>query len=76
MGGERSEMPLSEIPVGGSFLIRNLEGPDCEQLGRLGFHEGGKVRKVASGRNMVCALNGTRLALSRELAAQVLVSPV
>ncbi len=32
------------------------------------------VVKLANGRNMVCALCGTRMALSRDLGDQVMVS--
>ncbi len=67
---------LSQAEVGCDFRIRMLEGPACEQLRRLGFCESLQVRKLANGRNLVCSVCGTRLALSRKLADQVLVSPV
>jgi hypothetical protein len=34
------------------------------------------VVKLANGRNMVCAVCGTRMALSRDLGDQVMVSPL
>ncbi len=34
-----------------------------------------QVRKLADGRNMICSVCGTRMAISRELAEQVQVSP-
>ena len=65
---------LAAAELGCDFHIRMLEGPACEQLRRLGFCEQLQVRKLANGRNLVCSLCGTRLALSRELASQVYVS--
>ena len=67
---------LAQARVGCDFKIRVLEGPGCEQLRRLGFCESLPVRKLANGRNLVCTVCGTRMALSRDLAQQVLVSPV
>lgn len=67
---------LSQASVGCDFRIRFLEGPACEQLRRLGFCETLQVRKLAHGRNLICSVCGTRLALSRELADHVKVSPL
>jgi hypothetical protein len=35
-----------------------------------------QVRKLAGGRNLICSICGIRMAISRELAEQVVVSPV
>lgn len=67
---------LSQAEVGCDFRIRMLAGPACEQLRRLGFCESLQVRKLADGRNLVCSVCGTRIALSRKLADQVLVSSI
>ena len=69
---------LSQAAVGEDLRIRVLEGSEagCEQLRRLGFCESLQVRKLGNGRNLVCSVCGTRMALSRKLADQVLVSPV
>lgn len=67
---------LSQAEVGCDFKIRALEGSSCDQLRRLGFCESLQVRKLANGRNLVCSVCGTRIALSSRLAEQVLVSPV
>lgn len=67
---------LAQATVGCDFHIKMLEGPACDQLRRLGFCETMQVRKLANGRNMICTVCGTRMALSRDLAAQVKVSPV
>jgi len=67
---------LAQASVGCDFRIRFLESPACEQLRRLGFCETLQVRKLAHGRNLICSICGTRLALSRELAKHVRVSPL
>ncbi len=67
---------LAQAQVGCDFQIRYLEGPACEQLRNLGFCETLQVRKLAGGRNLICSVCGTRLAVSRDLAAQIKVSPV
>jgi ferrous iron transport protein A len=69
-----SLLSLSQAKVGCDFRIRFLEGPACEQLRQLGFCESLQVRKLADGRNLICSVCGTRLALSRELANQVMVA--
>ena len=67
---------LAQAQVGCDFQIRYLEGPGCEQLRNLGFCETLQVRKLAGGRNLICSVCGTRLAVSRDLADQIKVSPV
>ncbi len=67
---------LAQATVGCDFRIRFLEGPACEQLRKLGFCETLQVRKLANGRNLICSVCGTRMALSRKLADQVMVAPV
>lgn len=71
-----SLISLNQAKVGCSFMIRQLSGPGCEQLRNLGFCESLQVKKLADGRNLLCSICGTRLAVSRELAGQVLVSSV
>jgi ferrous iron transport protein A len=68
-----SLVSLSQARVGCDFRIRFLNGPACDQLRQLGFCESLQVRKLADGRNLICSVCGTRLALSRELASQVMV---
>jgi len=67
---------LAEASVDCDFRIRFLAGPACEQLRRLGFCESLQVRKITNGRNLICSICGTRMAVSRELARQVQVSPL
>jgi ferrous iron transport protein A len=71
-----SALNLSQAAVGCVFQVVQLEGPGCSQLRDIGFCEEMRVRKISNGRNLVCAVCGTRLALSRELASQVQVAPV
>jgi ferrous iron transport protein A len=67
---------LSQAQVGCDFQIRFLDGPACDQLRNLGFCETLQVRKLSGGRNLICSVCGTRLAVSNELAEQVKVTPV
>jgi ferrous iron transport protein A len=69
-----SLLSLSQAQVGCDFRIKFLNGPACEQLRKLGLCETLQVRKLADGRNLICSVCGTRLALSRELASQVMVA--
>ena len=71
-----SAMTLSQVGVGCDVRIRLLQGPSCERLRDLGFCEELRIRKLSSGRNLVCAICGTRMAISRELADQVYVEAV
>lgn len=71
-----SAMTLNQVKVGCDVRIRVLSGPGCDRLRDLGFCEELKLRKLTSGRNMICSIYGTRMAISKELAEQVLVSPV
>ena len=66
-------MTLNQAGVGCDLQIEVLSGPSCERLRELGFCERSQVRKLAGGRNLICSVCGTRLAISRELAEQVLV---
>ena len=74
-GGEGA-VTLNEVGVGCDVRIRVLSGPECERLRELGFCEQGRVRKLVGGRNLICSVCGTRMAISRELADQVWVAPV
>ena len=67
---------LNQVKVGSDVQIRIVDGPGCQRLRDLGFCENLKVRKLSGGRNLICSICGTRLAISRELAEQVLVAHV
>jgi ferrous iron transport protein A len=66
-------LTLHQARVGSDLRIQMLSGPECERLRDLGFCEQKQVRKLAGGRNLICSVCGTRLAISSELAKQVLV---
>lgn len=67
---------LSQAAVGCDFQVTQLEGPGCKQLRDIGFCEEMRVRKISNGRNLLCTVCGTKLALSQDLASQVQVAPV
>lgn len=71
-----SAMTLNQVGVGCDVQIRVLNGPGCERLRDLGFCEQLQIRKLAGGRNLICSVCGTRMAISRDLADQVYVDPV
>lgn len=71
-----SAMTLNQVKVGCDVRISGLQGPACERLRDLGFCENLQVRKISGGRNLVCSICGARMAVSKELAEQVLVLPV
>ncbi len=71
-----SAMTLNQVKVGCDVQIRVISGPGCDRLRDLGFCEEIKLRKLTAGRNMICSICGTRMAISQELAEQVLVSPI
>ncbi len=71
-----SAMTLNQVGVGCDVRIRVLNGPGCQRLRDLGFCEQIQVRKLSAGRNLICSVCGTRMAISRELAEQVLVESV
>jgi Fe2+ transport system protein FeoA len=68
-----SLISLEQAKVGCEFHIRFINGPTCEKLRQMGFCESMRVKKITDGRNMICTVCGTKMALSRELAHQVLV---
>ena len=70
-----SALSLTQAAVGCDFQVTALEGPACQQLRAIGFCEEMRVRKISDGRNLVCTVCGTRLAVSRDLASQVRVAP-
>ncbi|MFD2255086.1 ferrous iron transport protein A [Luteolibacter algae] len=67
---------LNQVALNCDVRIRSLSGPACDRLRDLGFCEQMQLRKLSNGRNLVCTLCGAKMAISRELAEQVLVDPV
>ncbi|MBC8148217.1 MAG: hypothetical protein H8E96_00885, partial [Verrucomicrobiaceae bacterium] len=60
---------------GGVFQSGAVEGRAGRQLGDVVFGDKMRVRKLTNGRNMLCTVCGTRLALSKDLADQIQVIP-
>jgi len=71
-----SAITLSQARVGCDMQVRVLSGPGCERLRRMGFCEEIRLMKLSGGRNLLCRVCGTKMAISRELADQVWVTPV
>jgi Fe2+ transport system protein FeoA len=71
-----SLMTLNQARVGCDLRVAVVSGPACERLREMGICEALELRKLADGRNLLCAVCGTRLALSRDLAEQVKVAPL
>ena len=71
-----SSTTLSKVGVGSEVKIRMLDGPGCDRLRDMGLCEELQVRKLSAGRNLICSVCGTRLAISKELADQVIVEKV
>jgi ferrous iron transport protein A len=69
-------VPLNEAKLGCPLRICKLQGNGCRRLREMGFCEELKICKLSNGRNMVCAMCGTRLALSKKLAEQIMVETV
>lgn len=67
---------LDEAGLNCDVRIRSLTGPACDRLRDLGFCEQMQLRKISNGRNLLCTVCGAKMAISRELAKQVIVSPV
>lgn len=70
------QVTLNEVAVNCDVRISALNGPACDRLRDLGFCEQMQLRKISNGRNLVCTVCGAKMAISRELAKQVLVSPI
>ena len=70
-----SALTRSQAAVGCEFQIKQVEGSACRQLREIGFCEQMRVKKITNGRNMLCTVCGTRLALSKDLADQIQVVP-
>lgn len=65
-------MNLSDIKTNNQVIITTLSG-SCKSLRDLGFCEKLNITKLQGGKNIVCILCGTKIAISRELAQHVIV---
>lgn len=71
-----SAMTLSQAQAGCQLRICKLQGKGCRRLREIGFCEQMRICKLSNGRNMLCSMCGTKLAVSRKLGEQVLVEMV
>lgn len=65
-------MNLEDININHSVIISCLSG-SCDSLRDLGFCEKLKITKLQQGKNIVCMLCGTKVAISKDLAQKVIV---
>lgn len=68
-------MTLSQARAGRCFRVKALQGTCCARLRKMGFCEAMEVKKLSNGQNMLCTVCGTKLALNKQLADQILVTP-
>lgn len=69
-------MPLTLCPLGESNIIKKIGGrPDTKKfLESLGFVAGGEVSVVtAMGGNLIVNIKESRVAVSKEMAAKIMV---
>ena len=73
-------IPLSLLsaPVGMRLRLLALEAKpaQCQRLREMGFCESAEIVKLSQGAALVCQVCGTRLALSKDLAKDILIEPV
>ena len=72
-------VPLSLLsaPVGKRLRLVALEAKpaQCQRLREMGFCESAEIVKLSQGAALVCQVCGTRLALSKDLAKDILIEP-
>jgi ferrous iron transport protein A len=68
--------PLVETRPGATVRVLRLEGqePVCARLREMGFCEEAEVRVLNNSASVVCQVCGSRVGLSRGLAASIVVS--
>jgi len=71
-----SLISLNRAATGCDLQIEGVEGPECSELRDLGFCEQMRLRKLTGGRNVICKVCGSRLAISSHLAEQIQVREV
>ena len=71
-------LPLCQLPAGTSGRVCALSGEAsfCQRVREMGFGERAFVTKVGGTGPFICVVNGCRLALSHDAAAQILIEPI
>lgn len=73
-----ASLPLCQLPAGASGRVCALKGEAsfCQRVREMGFGERAFVTKVGGSGPFICVVNGCRLALSHDAAAQILIEPL
>ena len=71
-------LTLLSAPMGKKLrlLVLQAKPAQCQRLREMGFCESAEIIKLSQGAALVCQVCGTRLALSKELAKDILIEPV
>ena len=72
-------MPILMSRTGDDVMVARIIGADSvkQRLGELGFVAGTQVRVMqANGGDMIVRVRDSKLALTREMAAKIIVDPV
>jgi len=71
-------LTLLSAPMGRKLRLLALEAKpaQCQRLREMGFCESAEIIKLSQGAALVCQVCGTRLALSRDLAKDIMIEPV
>ncbi len=71
-------LTLLSAPMGKKLRLVVLQAKpaQCQRLREMGFCESAEIVKLSQGAALVCQVCGTRLALSRDLAKDILIEPV
>lgn len=71
-------LPLCRLPAGAIGRVRSLTGTGelALRVRELGFSESALVRKVAGSGPFICQLHETRMILSHDVAASIIVEPL
>ena len=75
---ESIPLTLLSAPMGKKLRLVVLQAKpaQCQRLREMGFCESAEIIKLSQGAALVCQVCGTRLALSKELAKDILIEPV
>ena len=70
-----SHSNLSDVAIGCPLLIKELKGDPvvCQRLREMGFCERAQIYKVAQSESLICRVCGSKVALSKSLAKNILV---
>ena len=71
-------LTLLSAPMGKKLRLVVLQAKpaQCQRLREMGFCESAEIIKLSQGAALVCQVCGTRLALSKDLAKDILIEPI